>query len=228
MSAQSARLAWFANHRSTCCSVLQCVAALQFVLVCCSVLQCDANVLQSTWFCKTTQHLLKCVAVLQCVQCVAVCCSVLQCVAVCCSVLQCVAVCCSVLQCVAWFALAEMCVAVCCSSSCDMPRCMGEACCSVLHEVRVAVCCTRCVLQCVAVAHVTCLVLQGKCHNRRSRYINNYDCQRVLVPITNLSSSALFSGYNNIVLFSANRTTFQFQMLAFWLIKISSLSSSLN
>ena len=36
-----------------------------------------------------------------CVQCVAVCCSVLQCVVVCCSVLQCVAVCCSVLQCVA-------------------------------------------------------------------------------------------------------------------------------
>jgi len=34
----------------------------------------------------------------ECVQCVAVCCSVLQCVAVCCSVLQCVAVCCSVLQ----------------------------------------------------------------------------------------------------------------------------------
>ena len=84
--------------------------------------------------------------------CVVVCCSVLQCVAVCSCVLhrshwlrcvlQCVAVCCSVLQCVAWFALAEMCVAVCCSSSCDMPRCMGEACCSVLHEVRVAVCCS--------------------------------------------------------------------------------------
>jgi len=39
--------------------------------------------------------------VLQCVEYVAVCCSVLQCVAVCCSVLQCVAmvaVCCSVLQ----------------------------------------------------------------------------------------------------------------------------------
>jgi len=31
---------------------------------------------------------------------VAVCCSVVRCVAVCCSVLQCVAVCCSVLQCV--------------------------------------------------------------------------------------------------------------------------------
>ena len=40
-------------------------------------------------------------SVLQYVQCVAVCCSVLQCVAACCSVLQCVAVCCSVLQCVA-------------------------------------------------------------------------------------------------------------------------------
>ena len=44
-----------------------------------------------------------------CLQCVAVCCSVLKCGAVCCSgsykvccsVLQCVAVCCSVLQCVA-------------------------------------------------------------------------------------------------------------------------------
>jgi len=43
--------------------------------------------------------------VVQCVQCVAVCCGVLQCVAVCFSVLQCVAVCCRVLQC----------VAVCCS-----------------------------------------------------------------------------------------------------------------
>ena len=38
-----------------------------------------------------------------CLQCVAVCCSVLQCVAVCCSVLQCVAVYCSVLQCVMTF-----------------------------------------------------------------------------------------------------------------------------
>jgi len=33
--------------------------------------------------------------VLQCVEYVAACCSVLQCVAVCCSVLQCVAVCCT-------------------------------------------------------------------------------------------------------------------------------------
>ena len=39
--------------------------------------------------------------VLQCGQCVAVCCSALQCVAVRCSVLQCIAVCCSALQCVA-------------------------------------------------------------------------------------------------------------------------------
>jgi len=35
------------------------------------------------------------VSALQCVACVAVCCSVLRCAAVCCSVLQCVAVCCS-------------------------------------------------------------------------------------------------------------------------------------
>ena len=35
-----------------------------------------------------------------CVQCAAVCCSVLQCAAVCCSVLQYAAVCCRVLQCV--------------------------------------------------------------------------------------------------------------------------------
>ena len=81
--------------------------------------------------------------VLQCVCCVAVCCSALQCfavccsmlqyvavccrmarlstltgsqcVVVCCSVLQCVAVCCSVLQCVALCYKELQCVAVCCS-----------------------------------------------------------------------------------------------------------------
>ena len=55
-----------------------------------------------------------CCSVLQCVQCVAVCCSVLQCVAVCCSVLECVAVCCSVLQCVAERCGVVQCGAVCC------------------------------------------------------------------------------------------------------------------
>ena len=94
---------------AVCCSMLQCVA------VCCSV-----SVFMR--FCGddrrdfTRQRCLACVckilccSVSQCLQCVAVCRSVLLCVAVCrsvsqcvavyCSVLQCVAVCCSVLQCV--------------------------------------------------------------------------------------------------------------------------------
>ena len=48
--------------------------------------------------------------VLQCVQCVAVCCSALRCVAVRCSALQCVVVCCSVLQCVAVLCSVLQCV----------------------------------------------------------------------------------------------------------------------
>jgi len=72
-------------------------------------------------------HSQLCCCVLQCVACVAVCCSVLQCVAVCCSVLhvygshdtlttvlQCVAVCCSVLQRVAVCCSVLQCVAACC------------------------------------------------------------------------------------------------------------------
>jgi len=67
------------------------------------------NSLQHTATCKTnashgvlttleSSTLAQFVFDILCVQCAAVCCSVLQCVAVCCSVLQCVAVCCSVLQ----------------------------------------------------------------------------------------------------------------------------------
>jgi len=69
---------------------------LQCVAVCCSVLQCVAvrYLLSSGWVGYVFIH---CKSVLQCVECVAECCSVLQCVALCCSVLQCVAVCCSVL-----------------------------------------------------------------------------------------------------------------------------------
>ena len=96
---------------------------------------------------------------LQCVQCVAVCCSVLQCVAVCCSVLQCVVVCCSVLQCVAVccsvkrnaaFCNVLQYVAVCCSVlQCTLQVGSGHmlAYCSVLQYV--TVCCS--VSQCVAV-----------------------------------------------------------------------------
>jgi len=92
-----------------------------------------------------------------CVQCAAVCCSVLQCVAVCCSVLQCAAVCCSVLQCAAehrgvWHTVCSkmskkltfdnslqsvarhyvQCAAVCCS----VLQCVA-VCCRVLHCVAV-------------------------------------------------------------------------------------------
>jgi len=52
--------------------------------------------------------------VLVCLQCVAVCCSVLQCVAVCCSVLQCVLVYCRVFQCSAECRSVLQRVAVCC------------------------------------------------------------------------------------------------------------------
>jgi len=110
---------------AVCCSV--CVA------VYCTVLQCVAvRVLPCVWGLEGTNRAMYKVSdacVLQCAQCVAVCCSVRvavrewggmrrgqgtnramykvshacvwQCAAVCCSVLQCVAVCCSVLQCVA-------------------------------------------------------------------------------------------------------------------------------
>jgi len=62
------------------------------------------------------RYVLECCTVLQCVECVAVCCSVLQCVAMCCSVLQCVAVGCSVLQSVAVWCSAGAC-------SCGVWRC---------------------------------------------------------------------------------------------------------
>jgi len=59
-------------------SVLQCVA-LSFI----HIVTTTSRVVILAYFCNS---------VLQCVACVAVCCSVLQCVAVCCSVLRCVAV----------------------------------------------------------------------------------------------------------------------------------------
>ena len=66
----------------------------------------------------------------------AVCCRVLQCVqsvAVCCSVLQCVAVCCSVLQCAAVFAvIPHMYHIYHVSQSCSVLQCVAE-CCSVLQ-----------------------------------------------------------------------------------------------
>ena len=102
-----------------------------------------------------------------------------------------------------------------------------NVCCSFMHCLHWL----RCVLQCVAVAHVTCLISIEKrvaVHEMRVSVWICYDCQRILVLITNLSSSALFSGYNYIAFFSATRTTFRFQMLAFWLIKSSSLSISHN
>ena len=66
----------FASDR---CSVLQCVGALQCVVMCCDVLQCV-------------------VVCYNMFQCVAVCCSVLQSVAVRCSALQYVAVCCELVE----------------------------------------------------------------------------------------------------------------------------------
>jgi len=67
------------STRTTCCSVLQCVAA------CYSVLQCVAGCVNTGFgHCRFS---------------IAVCCSVLQCAAVCHNVLQWVAVCCSVLHC---------------------------------------------------------------------------------------------------------------------------------
>ena len=78
------------------CNVLQCVA------VCCRVLQCvTCSSLQNysfSYFFLYASHLR---AVLKCVMCVVVYCSVLQWVAVYCNVLQCVTVRCSALQCVA-------------------------------------------------------------------------------------------------------------------------------
>jgi len=67
------------------------------------------GVLQSVAVCYVA-----CCSVLQTLQCVAVCCSVLHCVAACCSVLQCVAVCCSVLHCVAACCGVLQFVAACC------------------------------------------------------------------------------------------------------------------
>jgi len=97
-----------------------------------------------------------------CLQCVAMCCTVLQCAlrtpdesivchndelllqytVLCCSESQCVAMCCSVLQCVAVCCTVLHCVALCCS----VLQCIA-VCCSVLQCV--AVCCSE--LQCVAV-----------------------------------------------------------------------------
>jgi len=125
---------WCRNHVCTC---IHTYTYAVWKTVCCSVLQC-------------VQCVTVCCAMLwgvgSVVQCVAVCCCVLQCVAVCCSVccailwgvgsvVQCVAVCCSVLQCVA------VCVALCCG--------VLVVCCSVLQCV--AVCCS--VLHCTTVIH---------------------------------------------------------------------------
>ena len=120
-----------------CCSVLQYVAVCAFsawsyytagewrVVVCCRVLQCalflcDPTILQVlqclTVCCSVLQRVLFRVVLLYC-RCV-VCCVVLQCVAACCSVLQCVAACCSVLQCVlsvwSYYTAGVWYVAMCC------------------------------------------------------------------------------------------------------------------
>ena len=102
---------------------------------------------------------LNCHSVLQCVACVAVCCSVLQCVAVCCSMLQCVAACCGVYGSVSH--LDSHILILCCNmgecvarnQSCSVSRLTVIVCCSVLQCV--AVC--RSMLQCVAVC---CSVLR--------------------------------------------------------------------
>jgi len=106
--------------------------------VCCSVLQC-----------------VQCVAVwCSVVQCSAVCCSVLQCVAVCCSVMQCVAVCCSVLQCVAGI-LVSVCVFFYSRDFSCIYRGGPQLSCAVC----VAVCVLQCVCcsVCVAVCELQCV-----------------------------------------------------------------------
>ena len=88
----------------------------------------------------------RCCVLYLCLQCVAVCCSVLQCVAVCCSVLHCVAVsmcrsvsqCCSVLQCAA-----VQCAAVCFR--------MGLCVCGHTPNVFVSVCCMKLMMRDTAV-----------------------------------------------------------------------------
>jgi len=179
------------THSAVCCSVASVLqrgaercSELQCVAMRCSVLQCVAvcvctyrgGASMSNGDLSACTYPQWCCSVLQCVQCVAVCCSVLQhdvvhysaLLCVCthctgaraakgdlfarsyppwwCSVLQCVAVCCSVLQCVAVRCCALLCVAVRC--------CVSQCVCSVLQCVvvrlqYVAVRC--CVLQCVAV-----------------------------------------------------------------------------
>jgi len=62
-----------------------------------------------------SRHFTRSAYVIDCVRCVAACCSVLHFIATCCSVLFCVAVHCSVLQCVAVCCSVLQCVAVCCS-----------------------------------------------------------------------------------------------------------------
>jgi len=90
--------------------------------------------------------------VLQCVACVAVCCSVLQCVAVCCSVLQFEHVSMMDRDNLLFWAAVDVRVSVCrwhTLSCCSVLQCVA-VCCSVLQCV--AVCCT--VLQCVAVCAI--------------------------------------------------------------------------
>ena len=138
--------------------------------------------------CVTASTALLKSSVLQCVQCVAVCCSVLQCVAVCCNVLQCVAAC-SVVQCIPVYLRATVAIVVSSAAmshgqhstveenrgnlemqrrACYFP--LAAVCCSVLQCV--AACCS--VLQCVAVCcsvrglrrsrdRATCLLLSPDC-----------------------------------------------------------------
>jgi len=89
-------------------NVLQCVAACCSVLQSLHLLSCvihRAQHFKVETIGDASNHSVAacwaCCSLLQRVERVAACCSVLQCVAVCCSVLQRVAVCCSVLQCVA-------------------------------------------------------------------------------------------------------------------------------
>ena len=83
-----------------------------------------------------------------------------------------VAVCCSVLQCVA-------------------VRCSVLQCAALCVAVWCSVCCS--VLQCVTAQRSR--PSHAKTIHRRSRSsINNFDCHRILVPITHLPCSASFSG----------------------------------
>jgi len=123
------------QYDAVCCNVLQRVAACCSVLkcatVCCSVKWCVAVSICSFSALRAqegTAYVIACCSVMQCMQRVAVCCSVVQTIAVCCSVLQCIAVRCSESQCAAVCCSVMQGVAVCCS----VLQCVA-ACCSAFH-----------------------------------------------------------------------------------------------